>query len=106
MRNLTPRELKALIDAKDGGPFLLDVREHWEFEHCHIDGSVLIPMGQIQYHLDELADDRPIAVICHHGIRSRHIAIYLQSQGFGDVINLAGGVARWADDIDPSMPRY
>ncbi|MDP1928685.1 MAG: hypothetical protein Q8K62_09275 [Thiobacillus sp.] len=44
--------------------------------------------------------------MCHHGVRSYHAARYLETVGFDNVINLSGGVAAWADEVDPSMPRY
>jgi len=90
----------------DNEPLLLDVREEWEFDRCNIEGSVLIPMSQIPGELDELDPDRVIVVICHHGIRSRHIGIYLESEGFENIINLSGGVEAWARDIDPNMAVY
>jgi rhodanese-related sulfurtransferase len=53
-----------------------------------------------------LNPDAETVVICHHGVRSYHAARYLESLGFGDVVNLSGGVAAWADEVDPAMPRY
>ncbi len=70
-----------------------------------IAGSRHIPMNQIPARLEELPRDTDIAVICHHGLRSQQVAIYLQRMGF-PVINLEGGVDAWARDIDPDMSRY
>jgi rhodanese-related sulfurtransferase len=105
MRHFTPKELKDYLD-NGGRPQLLDVREPWEFDYCRIEGSQLIPMGRIQLELDELEPDQEVVVICHHGIRSRQVAYYLETQGFDDVINLEGGVERWAREVDPSMKQY
>ena len=105
MRHFTPRELKDYLD-QGGQPLLLDVREPWEFEYCRIEGSALIPIGQIHTQLDELDNTAEIVLICHHGIRSRQVAYYLETQGFADVVNLEGGVERWAQEVDPTMKRY
>ncbi len=106
MKEFSAEQLQQYLNDNETDPLLLDVREEWEFDRCHIDGSRLIPMGQIPHHLDELDPDRVIVVICHHGIRSRHIGIYLEREGFEKVINLSGGVDAWARDVDPAMAVY
>ena len=106
MQELSPTELKAYLDQADETPLLLDVREPWEFAHCHIEGSILRPMGQIPACIGELDPQQEIVVICHHGIRSRQVAYYLQHAGFERVINLAGGVESWARLVDATMKRY
>ncbi|MCB1929126.1 MAG: sulfurtransferase [Rhodocyclaceae bacterium] len=107
MRQLRPGELKAwLDDDKRRPPVLLDVRETNEFEYCRIDGSVLMPMGTVPARMAELDAAAPTVVICHHGGRSMQVAMFLERQGFADVINLAGGVAAWAGEVDPAMPTY
>lgn len=106
MRHMTARELQAYLEQTPEKPFLLDVREPWEFQHCHIEGSQLIPMGQIPSTHQELDLDRETVVICHHGIRSRRVAMYLENLGFTNLINLSGGVAAWAREVDPHMPTY
>ena len=106
MRHFSARELQSHLAASKTTPLLLDVREEWEYEYCHIAGSILIPMGQIPAHLEELDKKQEIVVICHHGIRSRHIGIYLEHAGFDNVINLEGGVEQWATDVEPTMQRY
>jgi rhodanese-related sulfurtransferase len=106
MRRFSASDLKAHLEQCDEQPLLLDVREPWEFEKCHLAGSMLVPMRQIPYALEELDQNQEIVVICHHGIRSRQVAYYLEQQGFDKVINLEGGVEAWAQDIDPTMKRY
>jgi rhodanese-related sulfurtransferase len=107
MRNLAPRQLKAYLEQAKEAPLLLDVREPWEFQICHIAGSRLVPMGQIPAAAeDNLDPDVEIVVICHHGVRSMQVAAYLERRGFAKVINLFGGVDAWAKEIDPSMPLY
>jgi rhodanese-related sulfurtransferase len=106
VRDLSPTQLRDHLAQGDSDPLLLDVREPWEFRICHIDGSQLIPMGQIPASLEALDPNRETVVICHHGIRSRQVAMYLEYAGFSRVINLAGGVAAWARDVDRQMPTY
>jgi rhodanese-related sulfurtransferase len=106
MREMRPAELQAYLAAADEVPLLLDVREPWEFDICRLPDSQLIPMGQILLQLDRLSPDRETVVICHHGIRSRVVAMQLERAGFGRVINLAGGVEAWAREVDRDMPVY
>ena len=110
MRHFTAVELKthlaSVAEAESPPPLLLDVREPWEFEKCHLENSVLIPMRQIPEQAAHLKHDQETIVICHHGIRSRQVAQYLESLGFTNLINLTGGVEAWAQDIEPGMKRY
>ena len=105
MRQFRPVELDAYLKSGHT-PTLLDVREPWEAALCRIPGAVLIPMGELPSRVQELDPDAETVVICHHGVRSYHAARYLETIGFDDVVNLSGGVAAWADEVDPSMPRY
>ena len=107
MQHLSPVELKAwLLDATRPKPLLLDVREPWEYEIGHIEGSSLMPMRSLQGRLEELDSGRETVVICHHGVRSYHVARFLEHNGFTHVINLSGGVDAWARTADPAMPTY
>lgn len=90
----------------DPETLFLDVREHDELAICRIDGALYIPMAEIPTRADSLPRDRPIIVLCHHGMRSAHVQQYLQARGFEQVINLAGGIHAWAVDVDPGMARY
>ena len=87
-------------------PLLIDVREPWEFEICHIDGSTNMPMGQIPQRLQELPGDGEMVVICHHGVRSQQVIHFLRSQTSLRLINLDGGVDAWARSVDRDMPVY
>jgi len=87
-------------------PILLDVRESWEYEHCHLADSLLMPMQTVPARLGELAPERDVVVICHHGARSMQVAMFLERNGFASIYNLAGGVNAWAHDIDPGMRKY
>ncbi|OYY94511.1 MAG: sulfurtransferase [Hydrogenophilales bacterium 28-61-23] len=107
MRQLRPAELKSWLDDPQRiRPLLLDVREPWEFDRCHIGGAKLLPMSQIQSNLAQLDPEQETVVICHHGVRSFHVARFLEHNGFNNVINLSGGVDAWAKEVDHQMPTY
>ncbi|MDE2040377.1 MAG: hypothetical protein KGO96_14200 [Elusimicrobia bacterium] len=98
------KDLQALRQKKEPH-FLLDVREPDEYEICRIEGSTLIPLGQLDKRLSELPKDKPLVVHCHHGGRSARAVNLLTSRGFS-ASNLAGGIDAWSEQIDPSVPRY
>ena len=106
MRELSATKLRDYLATTTTGPLLLDVREPWEFRICQIEGSQLIPMGKLPAALKALDPTRETVVICHHGIRSRQVARFLDYQGFSSVINLSDGVDGWARDVDHQMATY
>ena len=107
MRQISPRELAdRLNDGSKDAPLLLDVREAWEFRFCHIENSLELPMGSVPTRYVELEPERETVVICHHGMRSAQVCMFLEHHGFTNVINLAGGVAGWASQVDPKMSHY
>jgi rhodanese-related sulfurtransferase len=107
MRQLSASQLKEwLADEERAKPVLLDVREAWEFATCRIAGSLSMPMRGVPARYHELKRDEDIVMICHHGARSFQAGMFLEQMGFKSVINLQGGVAAWARDVDPAMPTY
>ena len=107
MEHLTAPELAAwLADGARPQPVLLDVREPWEVETCHIDGALTMPMNSIPARIDDLDVEATIVCICHHGARSMQVAAFLERNGFGKIINLTGGIHAWAVQVDPAMPKY
>lgn len=107
MQNMTAPELAQWMqDASQPQPLLLDVREAWEFDTCHIAGAQLIPMNAIPARYMELNKELPIVCICHHGARSMQVAHFLERNGFSHIINLTGGVHAWAQQVDATMPTY
>ena len=107
IRPIHPVELNAWLNAPSrSAPLLLDVREPQEFEYCRIEGSVLMPMGQVPARQGELQRGQNVVVICHHGIRSMQVARFLERMGFASVYNLQGGVDAWAREVDARMPKY
>ena len=102
----TATDVKKLINSANNKITVLDVREKWEYDICHIENSVHIPMGQITSRKDMLNKDDIVIVVCHHGIRSRMVAKYLDNEGFREVINLTGGVDAWSNEVDETMGKY
>jgi rhodanese-related sulfurtransferase len=92
-----------------GEDFLLvDCREQDEWNQVHLDAARLVPMSELANRLAELEAyrDKPITIHCHHGGRSLRVARWLRQQGFAQAQSMAGGIDRWALEIDPSLPRY
>ncbi|MGV3742298.1 MAG: rhodanese-like domain-containing protein [Burkholderiaceae bacterium] len=107
MQHLTaPQLAEWLQDESRVKPVLLDVREPWEFQTCHIAGALPMPMQTVPARQEELDPDAPIVCICHHGMRSMQVAAFLERAGFTRVTNLTGGVHAWAQQVDSSMPTY
>lgn len=105
--SITPLELKRRLD--DGDDLLiLDVREPYEWTISNLGGlgAMLIPMGQIADRLDELDMAREIVVQCRTGSRSAGVIDELQRYGFKKLLNLEGGINRWASEVDPGLPIY
>jgi molybdopterin/thiamine biosynthesis adenylyltransferase/rhodanese-related sulfurtransferase len=101
---LTVKQLKARRDAGED-IFLLDVREPYEYQIAQI-GGTLIPQNDVPNRLAEIPRDREIIVHCRSGARSQKIAELLKQSGYKDVVNVAGGILAWSDEIDPSVQKY
>ena len=106
MQEMSPQQVHEYLESTTNKPLLLDVRENWEYDICHIKGSELIHMQTIPHQLDKLAPEQEIIVVCHHGIRSRMVGQFLEQAQFKHVTNLSGGVAAWSQLVDRSMPTY
>ena len=94
-----------------GHPVLLDVREPKELATASVAPGgayelLAIPMNSVPIRLVELDAARPVAVLCHHGARSQRVAQFLEAQGFGHVVNIAGGIDAWATEVDAGVARY
>jgi rhodanese-related sulfurtransferase len=102
-----PALAEALRNSQGGAIQLLDVREPWEFETARIDGSTLMPMGDVPGRAhQELDPDAHIVTICHHGVRSLNVAVWLRNQGFEKAQSLSGGIDAWSALVNPAVPRY
>jgi molybdopterin/thiamine biosynthesis adenylyltransferase/rhodanese-related sulfurtransferase len=102
---ITPRELAAELRA-GAAIDLIDVREPGEWEVARLPGARLVPLGQLAASMASLDSAREIVVMCRSGQRSANAARQLQAAGFRKVKNLAGGILRWSDEVDPSVPKY
>ena len=102
---ISVRELKAKMDNGETLT-LIDVREPFEYEIARIEGSRLIPLGELETHLSELPKTGTLVLQCHSGGRSEHAARILQEAGFANAVNLEGGIDAWSVEVDPAVPRY
>jgi rhodanese-related sulfurtransferase len=102
---ISPVEASALL--KGGQARLIDVREPWEFDAARIAGSLLMPMGEVPSRAhQELDPDERLVILCHHGMRSMNVAVWLRDQGFEQAQSLRGGIEAWAGEVDPAVGRY
>lgn len=85
---------------------LLDVREPWEYAIAALPNALHLPFATVFHQLERIPRDRPVVVICHHGVRSWHVACILEQNGFDDVINLSGGIEDYRRTVDPGLPGY
>lgn len=107
MKQISAPELSAwLSDAAREKPVLLDVREPWEYQAAHIEGSTLIPMDQVPSRQQELDPDGHIVVVCHHGVRSLNVTNWLRQQGFEKAQSMRGGIDAWSRRVDAKVPMY
>ena len=92
---------------RETGLILLDVREPWEFATAQIAGSKPMPMGEIPSRVfQELDPEAHIVTVCHSGVRSLNVAVWMRNQGFEKVQSLSGGIDSWSREVDPTVPRY
>jgi adenylyltransferase/sulfurtransferase len=102
----------ATLSPSDAAPRLsrdtqvIDVREPWEWEICHLPGARLVPLSDLETQLETLDPSREILVYCHRGSRSAAAVSRLRAAGFTRVSHLDGGIDRWSVEVDASVPRY
>lgn len=104
-REFTVRELSSVLRSPQK-VFLLDVRQPWEVDIASLPGAVNIPLDELHNRLDELpAPSDPFVVLCHHGVRSLNVSLWLRQQGYR-AINLKGGIDAWSNEIDETIAKY
>ncbi len=112
---IRPAAFTQWLKSLDGiTPLVLDVREPWEVSTASIQpvadapafDVLYMPMQSIPQRLAELPQDRPIACLCHHGMRSQNVAAFLLNQGFEQVANISGGIDAWSRELDGSVAAY
>jgi rhodanese-related sulfurtransferase len=102
---ISPADAAALLSENKAR--LIDVREPWEFETARIEGGLLMPMGDVPARAhQELDPDERLIVICHHGVRSINVTVWLRDQGFEQAQSLRGGIDAWSAEVDPTVARY
>jgi rhodanese-related sulfurtransferase len=102
---ISPAEAAVLLGA--GKARLIDVREPWEFATSRVAGSVEMPMGDVPARAhQELDPDERLVVMCHHGVRSMNVTVWLRGQGFEQAQSVRGGIDAWSDEVDPKVARY
>ena len=103
---VTAEEVKTKLDAGESFT-LIDVREPWEFETARIHGAKLMPMGDVPSRAhQELDPEEHIVVLCHHGVRSMNVTVWLRQQGFEKVQSMRGGIDAWSRTVDQNVPVY
>src|SRR6266511_2305581 len=102
---LTPGDLAARL-ARGEALDLVDVREPHEWDICRIEGARLASLSSFAEALRTLDSARDVVLYCRSGVRSAKALRQLQTAGFKRVWNLAGGILRWSEDVDPSIPKY
>jgi len=106
VKSITVQELKKALDSKED-IFILDVREEYEYEICHLAEAVLMPMSTIDESIDLIPQNKKVVVYCHHGMRSANTIKYLEKKiRHRHLYNLEGGIHQWASEIDLAMPIY
>ncbi|MGB6745870.1 MAG: rhodanese-like domain-containing protein [Terracidiphilus sp.] len=102
---ISPTEAAALLKQKQAR--LIDVREPWEVATARIEGCVPMPMGDVpaRAHQDLDPEER-LVVLCHHGVRSMNVTVWLRNQGFEQAQSIRGGIDAWAAEVDPAVGRY
>ena len=102
---ISPADAAALL--KDGKARLIDVREPWEFDAAKIEGTELMPMGDVPSRAHQEFDpEERLVILCHHGQRSLNVAVWLRNQGFEQAQSLRGGIEAWAAEVDAGVGRY
>jgi rhodanese-related sulfurtransferase len=103
---ITPEEVRGKLDTGEAFT-LLDVREPWEVETARIDGAKLMPMGDVPSRAhQELDPEGHVVVVCHHGVRSMNVTVWLRQQGFEKAQSMRGGIDAWARRVDGKVPMY
>ena len=103
--SISPKEFAARLKSGDKLRFI-DVREPQEFAVARVEEAELLPLSRFNEWIDTLKPEEEIVVMCHHGIRSANVCMFLVRNGFEKIFNLDGGIDLWSKEVDQSIPRY
>jgi molybdopterin/thiamine biosynthesis adenylyltransferase/rhodanese-related sulfurtransferase len=104
---IQPSQLAERLREGEGQKLeIIDVREPYEWQINHIPGARHVPLDRIAAEIPRLDKRRETILYCKVGVRSMYAAQQLADAGVAEVRNLAGGIQRWIDEVDPTMPRY
>ena len=104
-KSATPQEISERL--KNGDQFkFIDVREPVEYEIARIEDAELLPLSRFSEWIDTLKPEDETVVMCHHGVRSANVCMFLAQKGFEKVFNLEGGIDLWSATVDENVPRY
>jgi len=102
---ISPADAAALLREKKVR--LIDVREPWELATASVDGAIAMPMGDVPARAhQELDPDEHLVVLCHAGVRSLNVTVWLRNQGFEQAQSIRGGIDAWSREVDAGVPRY
>ena len=102
---ISTKDAAALL--KENSARLIDVREPWEFATTQVEGSVPMPMGDVPVRAHQEFDpEEHLLVLCHHGVRSMNVTVWLRNQGFENAQSVRGGIDAWSVEVDPKVARY
>jgi rhodanese-related sulfurtransferase len=102
---ISPADAAALLHEKKVR--LIDVREPWELATASVAGALAMPMGDVPARAhQELDPDEHLVVLCHAGVRSLNVTVWLRNQGFEQVQSIRGGIDAWSREVDVTVPRY
>ncbi len=104
-QSISPKQLAERLESGANLRFI-DVREPQEFALATVEKAELLPLSRFNEWIDTLEPSEEIVVMCHHGIRSANVCMFLIRNGFEKVLNLDGGIDLWSKEVDENIPRY
>jgi rhodanese-related sulfurtransferase len=105
---ISPADAKVRLNSSNK-TILIDVREPQECALARLGTAEYIPMSLIPaalQHLEGLAEGADLLVLCHHGVRSLQVVVWLREHGLENCYSVAGGIDRWSRELDPAIPTY
>lgn len=106
MKNISPKELRNLINSNNNDYQLIDIRDDYEYDICCIGGEK-ISMYSIIENINKLSKSKKVIIYCRTGSRSSNIIDLIEKKfQYKNIYNLEGGIMKWREDIDPTLEKY